>query len=680
MGTCLLFLCAGLAVPTNPEHSLPLAPEALAAFSICILGLVVPKREETKKIGPYWIPSLLLVNHLLILTPRALYSLYSNQKGCMTVGSLFMKIECYLQSGGLLNWSLRSYLYTSTALFIFLGAYYITSSSHQVRKIFLLVPLYAYGLVLGAELYSGATNTESALPLFLGQIEYSGIRKFGSWFTNYGWLWPYLAPAVALSGWLSFGHHSRSRRVVGFLLSISLLFTALINGQRGFYLILVMSVVLGIAYRYQTVWKSKTLKPRTYKLANLRISLSALLLCIFVVYSQQILQFLERFGLHLRKSPLTLSYERLTIWKEALALILEKPFLGYGYASWYPTVFQAKVQNRFTLVYDTAHNWFVQTILELGIFHFLFLSFIFANIAFRAFLNLKDIRSGRLLFAIFFTVTIATAMVQEVDYIRPTYYLFAFYWGALSSTPVGNIWSKNLWRNIGALCIILFLIAVALLSRGGFAFEGNDIAGGRVERWTRQNFSMVVSQRKGPTYYTIFPVASPAQPNHLKIIGPGTKIDLPVVNQDQAWTLLPLKNPAIGLRRYSVRVARKSNLDTRDFGLHMAFPAWQSTLALAPLKGITLDMGNSNRWNIYCEKECEFLVQSCQSQKKVDFVIANISPLAITLQISGGEQKSLAADSKMAVIIPLHGHEFERVGIETTGKIEIEEPSCHSDD
>ena len=57
---------------------------------------------------------------------------------------------------------------------------------------------------------------------------------------------------------------------------------------------------------------------------------------------------------------------RLAAWKICMGLIAERPWLGHGLGA-FKAIFQSQVDERFTLIYDLAHNTYIEHMVEIGI-------------------------------------------------------------------------------------------------------------------------------------------------------------------------------------------------------------------------------------------------------------------------------------------------------------------------
>lgn len=122
---------------------------------------------------------------------------------------------------------------------------------------------------------------------------------------------------------------------------------------------------------------------------------------------------------------------RLAIWKIALPHVMEhKPIFGFGYASWFQE-YRSIAAGTPAPLYDTAHNLYVQMLFEHGILGSLLIGFSLFAILLLAIKNLRKIETGLLLAAMAVATFICSTLVQEIDYVRPTYYVHAFFWGAL---------------------------------------------------------------------------------------------------------------------------------------------------------------------------------------------------------------------------------------------------------
>jgi O-antigen ligase len=76
-------------------------------------------------------------------------------------------------------------------------------------------------------------------------------------------------------------------------------------------------------------------------------------------------------GLLVRLQQLDMQFDessagRLVAWAISMELIADRPWLGHGLGS-FQAVFQSRTDERFTLIYDLAHNTYIEHMLEIGI-------------------------------------------------------------------------------------------------------------------------------------------------------------------------------------------------------------------------------------------------------------------------------------------------------------------------
>ncbi|MEQ8957974.1 MAG: hypothetical protein RLP02_08635, partial [Coleofasciculus sp. C2-GNP5-27] len=96
-----------------------------------------------------------------------------------------------------------------------------------------------------------------------------------------------------------------------------------------------------------------------------------------------------------------------------------------------------------TYVLDTAHNLFVQMLVELGLLHSLLVLGILSLIAITCWQNSRLLPRGRLLFLLALSSFFIPSLVQEIDYIRPVFYLHALFWGTLAGLPFCPDYSQS---------------------------------------------------------------------------------------------------------------------------------------------------------------------------------------------------------------------------------------------
>jgi hypothetical protein len=242
-------------------------------------------------------------------------------------------------------------------------------------------------------------------------------------------------------------------------------------------------------------WKSKVSK-RTFRaiLGFGTLGVSGLVSMYFLAPAA-INKIFSSIGIHTRvgSGASSLSHERLEMWRIAWGAIKESFWLGHGQGSWTREFGKAaEAAGRPDLIFDTAHNFFVQSVFELGILHSLLIVSLFAFVLIN--IGKKIFRTQGTAKKSWFVATCAAyaiiLAVQEVDFVRSSFYQHAVFWGFVIG-DVGTTSSENiqqtqsaksialkaklmLMRNITLLGVLAFSMILAFISLFGFSLAGSQ--------------------------------------------------------------------------------------------------------------------------------------------------------------------------------------------------------------
>lgn len=479
------FVASGLIVATNPDYLLPATPECVALASLLlwatgsgILGVRhIPQKDR-------WLLGGILFS-VICLGIAAFWSVRHSQ--CFAAGGAVFRLECFLQSSVLLPYGLRQYAMTFFATITFataaLGAGRLTGNCFLTPK---NLPIFGLlGVVIG-ELFHLVTGGR-ILPDWAGLSENPSWWGVAGFFTNYSWVWPYLAPAWAL-GLSSLLSLDVKRRLMGIAMTITILVLALINQQRGFFL-LIGSGFFTLLVFIGTEFIARRSAVTRWRVIQLLIILAVTFIALYNL--EAISSLVPSIGLpSLKTNRFSASGERLLIWKYALSKVAENPW-GHGYGSWFEISKQSTTLQASGLIFDTPHNLIIELLVEFGVIPTAFLLFLWSTITFRMW-KLAKSRELRLLIVLAVTALVATISVQEITYIRPTYMMWAAFgggiWGACWAESVGagamtvsSARQKNWLWALAGIFFAFALFGVRFFSFNGFAFEPNGA--GSVERW-----------------------------------------------------------------------------------------------------------------------------------------------------------------------------------------------------
>jgi O-antigen ligase len=340
-------------------------------------------------------------------------------------------VECIAHAGTDMKPELRLFSYSATAALLF--AAFVWCLPHQrlmaAYKVIVLVGLIFAGLTLLAH-FSGSTQL---LPVWLFNNEF-GSSRMTYLVQNPSWLWPYLVVPLVLSISFFLFQTSRSkgfsRLLVRFVAGVGFLLIATVvvgSAQRGGAVGLFV-VVLSSVF----VWMWFYLSRRFFWIAASLVALSAIV-CSAAFLGGYLDGALANLNLpsRLTQGQTFLDTPRVSIWRLAMDLLQQRPWFGFGYGKWHEAfTLGALAENQPGLIFDTAHNFFVQVLFELGLLHSLL---IFGTFIFGPLVLIRCCRdeNPRILAAIILPAFVVVLVVQEFDFIRATYYLYAVFWGCL---------------------------------------------------------------------------------------------------------------------------------------------------------------------------------------------------------------------------------------------------------
>ncbi|WP_072620720.1 O-antigen ligase family protein [Spirulina major] len=417
-----------LLVPINPEYSLPGIPEF---FSVAVLsGLLYYALYGAKSLRrSHWVirpREKFLLGYiwaivLLITGPRALWSLFFTPgqvwNPCLAVPGLAFKLECFLQASYSNTYGLRTYFTLVMATLLGTLAFFFARMVRKGGR--LLLGAIAFGPVLVAivSFTCIALGIEQALPKVLMYNSFEGFAfgRFVQVFGNPSWVWPYCAPGLAIALWYVFAAQQYGKRLIAMNGGILLISGIVWSQQSG-------GLVLCGLYFLACNGYALYLNSR-----RIFWGLSGLLVAalVWILRNDALIQ-----SILAQNNPF-IEQQRLKIWGSALKMFRDSPVIGHGYASWFQTL---KSYDTGVGLFDTAHNFYVQILAELGLFHTLLIWIALVLIAIAALPARNDQRQPLLLISLGVVAFIVPTAVQEIDYLRPIFYMHTLFWGTLIGT------------------------------------------------------------------------------------------------------------------------------------------------------------------------------------------------------------------------------------------------------
>lgn len=483
-------------IATNPDFNFPGAFEFLAiSFSAFCIYRGIKKGVGLSRfellIGTFFLAL------ILALVPRFWFAANSsgviNKISACTDFNAMGQLECLLAQPFSSAHGLRQILFHITALFITLGTASLVREISLKNKRHLLV-----FFLLPLTLFIGG----SLLPRFFPSTDYSlnhwlvsGVwkdKRASGIVANPTWLWPLLVPGFSLA--LSYSVFGKwHQKMIGATLTLLASLLLILSNQRGAILLcgFLISTLVAIALFGKLAKRYIIIIVGTFFAAA-----SAL----FMTFHGKLSSFLK---IDQRPDLTSVSDSRLEMWKEAFKHF---DWQGKGFGTWWHEFSNLSANKPDLPVFDTAHNFFVQIIFELGYVHSLVIVstlaiFFYFNLRFKN-QNDKVFHSASIIAAV---GTIIALAFQEIDYIPTVYYQHALFWGVFCggttiSKPDQNRRLKSsefglslpfLWTSISSG--LLFLFYSANLSWGGSTFEPTKETLASFRRWFRPNGILAVA-------------------------------------------------------------------------------------------------------------------------------------------------------------------------------------------
>lgn len=498
----LIFFSALQLGNTAPAFHFPLAIELIGlTFSLLLLFIATKGQRQFKLDGVSKNILIALVTLLGLQVVRTVssFSGVAGEPVCQLMPGLLQKIECVFQMEASALPGPRQLTYSLTAGVLFAAVILSERMNPRVIKMF-----------IGAGLTVSSAIALMSLLGYYGVIQISPlswlfVNEFGPscmFMQNPSWIWPWCSPWLAYSAWQLISQKHGRLPQFGFLASFFLLlFYALSSTQRGAVLQILVVTGVGIV---SALWfgslRNRVPRRAFYLGFALALCASGVLVASFFLVPETINTLMASVGLKtkLGGGGSSLSHERLEMWQIAWSGIKESFWLGHGQGSWTREfAVLAERAGRPDLIFDTAHNFFVQSFFELGMIHsamiLIFFTFILGSIWVRIH------RSGNTAKKTWFIATCAAylviLLVQELDFIRSSFYQHAIFFGFVLGTGGDAGEASDLSKKIqisenaalpvtpyvrmGLALILtctsmLFVISLLGFSLAGYQYEANS--------------------------------------------------------------------------------------------------------------------------------------------------------------------------------------------------------------
>jgi O-antigen ligase len=654
-----------LLVATNPDSSLPAIPElvgiALLSGILCLtwgFGKTLQLPGWSIRQSEGIILSLVWLTVLGVTGSRAIYSLFHTSgqlwTPCLSLPGLAPKLECFFQASVYQNYGYRTFFTLVAAALQGTLAFLIARSVLQGWKLLFTAVVFGPLVIIVTGLFCIAVGIDQVLPRSLLYNSW-GSERLTQIFSNPGWVWPYFAPGIAIVLWLTVATSAWVDRILYGVMSVVLILGVFSTQQRGGFLLCIVCIAVSGLYCL-----TQGLKKRSFPILTVGTTVLAVLgsgLYSFINNPKLLQELSQPIGYRWRPEFLSVDTSRLQMWQAAWEIFKEAPLFGHGYASWFQMVWNYGQRHDMTEVYDTAHNLYVQMLAELGLLHTLLVLGLLVLIAITVFQNTRFLSEGKLLFLLALSSFFIPTLVQEIDYIRPTFYIHAIFWGTLAGLPFhhnpklqpselpkssgvqrGSIFSGSVrfipsigLAMLAGASILGVLFCYLNFSFGGYSFDARlSQPNTKIVRWLGPSVrlpSFATAEGKAYSVHEVMPLYSVFPEETLPLnfyVKEAESFSMVVEAQDQFF--LALENGGRYLPQMHQLAFEPAFPDSRWLSLLVFYPPQQSNLAIPWSRGMypwENFAGHMGRW---CQKDCVFLAKSCGRRDRLDFALQSFRP------------------------------------------------------
>lgn len=613
-----------LSVGGNPDYVLPFIPELLLlCFLLTAAALFAKGRlalSRTEK--GLFISCVVLLAYTGV---RAVHSIEHTpgQKWipCFAPDGWFLRSQCFLQAAVHQHYGIRTFALLVCAALAGLLVFVIVRTADDGERRFFLRGLFAGPMiVLIVGWISLLTGMRHWLPdEFPGNVW--GRARFTQLILNPSWFWPYILPGLAFALGPVVGSSGRIQvrhLILPAFIGLAILFTQ----QRGGWAALALIVIA--AFLIRNLRGGKLRFRRITALALGVAALTALAIGLLMRFWPLVVQSALRFGIHLRPEMMSMEGGRTVIWTKALGAIGSSPLTGRGYASWFAVMSDSAKSAEAPFVLDTAHNFFLQAVVEHGIPAAILIVLFLAAVVRAAWQSTKDRPVFRSTTILLFIGTLSAMLVQEIDYIRPTICLYAAVWAALAGLPPksaalplpagsgfpGRRGTAVLFAGSAVFCGLGALLLILSLPRNLYPFEGKLDIPGNLRRWAGP--SAVLTSMNQESAYENFKVEFTI-PGTLTVHGTTTD---PGAGQIPWVPARSGRWPA----RTSVSFSRRFFSEGRTLSAWILFPPVRSNLGAYMTENFEWVSGN-----LECRRgNCGAVVETCGDESRVRIRISPV--------------------------------------------------------
>lgn len=625
----ILVLLVALFAPGNPDYTFPLSLEILVMGFFCLAVSFSPKNSQVdnkvsfSKEQASWI-GLGVILIVFYLTPRLVVSFLEAKKSglfqCEKAGDIINKLECVFHSPIVDYYGFRTYLQVITSSIVTLLTYLLFSGEKRAKTAVKILAVWTLAFVVVSfvgQIFFG----NRIIPSWMGYSVYT--KNMTAIISNPGWTWVYLSVGFAslVSLFLS-EYSSKIKKILYAVGTIVVALGLLATQQRG-----ALGLILFLPFSYM-VWfffGKKSSSKRESLLKIIFISIIPAILMALYLFPSALREIARSFGYDFK--AISFNSPRFEIWRASWDLFLEKPLLGHGYGSWFQAISSMRAKYPNVPVYDTAHNFYVQFIVEHGLIFTLIHVFLLCLIVKKLF-EKNESKLGKVFtFGILSSLFVVT-LLQEFDYIRPTHYLYGMAFGIMFAFRKGDSNNSRLirldqqkfklsFRLLGASAVLAGMYLLILFPIGVFPYE----KGAPFSRWVGPSAKISAgSSLKAHKAYSIIPIGRKYS-KYYQI----TSLDLSTLsltkNEPKPFgKYIELNNGSKFLpTQHWFTTNRFVKQDARKIAFTAVYPPLQSNLSTTNIKGLydwESDGINSGRW---CNGNCVFTSKSCGVNDKLNF-------------------------------------------------------------
>lgn len=665
----VLSFAFGLLAPRNPDYNFPVSMEL---FVIGFLHLAIafkPKPPGNSRLlftnveKRLFLATLFLL--LCVVTPRALYSVGifgPVPNFCKAVGMNFQIIECLMQTAISGPYGLRTLYQNYIALYIVVITVCLLrkptsmdkdSTFEDSKKAPLGLVIICSWMVffVFASFLLQHIGENKALPDWL---TYTPLKnRLSSIIANPGWVWPYISVgfAAAVSLALAKVRWYRLYWVAASVCALGMLATQ----QRGVLLdFLLIAIAIFVAPLFARLLVKDQIPRKVVVKTGLGLSAVVLVATLLLSFPTLLNEVAVLLGYSFKQT--NLESGRFGMWFAAIELIGSAPFWGHGYGSWLGAIANYNRTNNSVMVFDTAHNFYIQLAVELGVLFLLAHMFLVYKLL-KSTLNLQS-DVGRKFWLLFFASIAAVTSVQEIDYVRPVYYIFAFGLGALVaakritgfetlSQPLKNaeqlkkpmlkgVLSRSALHSlVGLFLIVAALYSISVFNIGvyPYEFDRRTDLNTKMSRWLGIKSKISAGNGVVPSHlYAYFPPVDQHAgiPFNIKPINYEIKPGLSIKNIEPEVPLIVGAGSAIAPHQTIVESKFGVKDGTRLITKKIGYPISYSNSFLLPLSENAKYDFNRAELSVACNDSCRLLASSCGRKNYVKIeILSEESGIAI---------------------------------------------------